>query len=165
MFTLLAFAPSLYYLVLAHDLIEKLCPFSEDQPLARVWGEIMTQAASVTAAVLVIGDEILSGRTKDQNISYIADYLSKIGIDLHEARVVPDVTAEIVAAVNALRQRYDYLFTTGGIGPTHGAHSAWRRACAEQNIDCPRLLDCQCHRDGRCSRGHASHARRCRAEA
>ncbi len=119
MFTLLAFAPSLYYLVLAHDLIEKLCPFSEDQPLARVWGEIMTQAASVTAAVLVIGDEILSGRTKDQNISYIADYLSKIGIDLREARVVPDVTAEIVAAVNALRQRYDYLFTTGGIGPTH----------------------------------------------
>ena len=79
----------------------------------------MTQAASVTAAVLVIGDEILSGRTKDQNISYIADYLSKIGIDLHEARVVPDVTAEIVAAVNAFRQRYDYLFTTGGIGPTH----------------------------------------------
>jgi molybdenum cofactor synthesis domain-containing protein len=79
----------------------------------------MTQAASVTAAVLVIGDEILSGRTKDQNISYVADYLSKIGIDLHEARVVPDVTAEIVAAVNALRQRYDYLFTTGGIGPTH----------------------------------------------
>ena len=119
MFKLLAFAPSLYYLVLAHDSIEKLCPFSEDQPLARVWGEIMTQAASVTAAVLVIGDEILSGRTKDQNISYIADYLSKIGIDLHEARVVPDVTAEIVAAVNALRQRYDYLFTTGGIGPTH----------------------------------------------
>ncbi len=67
----------------------------------------MTQAASVTAAVLVIGDEILSGRTKDQNISYIADYLSKIGIDLNEARVIPDVTAEIVAAVNALRQRYD----------------------------------------------------------
>jgi len=79
----------------------------------------MTQAASVTAAVLIIGDEILSGRTKDQNISYIADYLSKIGIDLREARVVPDVTAEIVAAVNALRPRYDYLFTTGGIGPTH----------------------------------------------
>jgi molybdenum cofactor synthesis domain-containing protein len=119
MFKLLAFAPSLYYLVLAHDPIEKLCPFSEDQPLARVWEEIMTQAASVTAAVLIIGDEILSGRTKDQNISYIADYLSKIGIDLREARVVPDVTAEIVAAVNALRPRYDYLFTTGGIGPTH----------------------------------------------
>ncbi|HZM07763.1 MAG TPA: molybdopterin-binding protein [Methylocella sp.] len=79
----------------------------------------MTQAATVTAALLVIGDEILSGRTQDQNIGYLAGYLTKIGIDLREARVVPDVTAEIVAAVNALRTRYDYLFTTGGIGPTH----------------------------------------------
>jgi molybdenum cofactor synthesis domain-containing protein len=77
------------------------------------------QAASVTAAVLVIGDEILSGRTRDQNIAYIADYLSKAGIDLCEARVVRDVAAEIGAAVNELRRRYDYLFTTGGIGPTH----------------------------------------------
>src|SRR5262249_11426776 len=74
---------------------------------------------SVTAALLVIGDEILSGRTKDQNIFYIADYLAKIGIDLCEVRIVPDITSEIVAAVNALRARYDYLFTTGGIGPTH----------------------------------------------
>jgi molybdenum cofactor synthesis domain-containing protein len=79
----------------------------------------MTQAASVTAALLVIGDEILSGRTKDQNIAYIADYLSNIGIDLREVRVVLDVMTEIVAAVNALRRRYDYLFTTGGIGATH----------------------------------------------
>ncbi len=79
----------------------------------------MTQAACVSAAILVIGDEILSGRTKDKNIGYIADYLAKIGIDLREARVVGDVEAEIVAAVNALRARYDYLFTTGGIGPTH----------------------------------------------
>jgi molybdenum cofactor synthesis domain-containing protein len=77
------------------------------------------QAESVTAAVLVIGDEILSGRTRDQNIPYIADYLSKTGIDLCEARVVRDAAAEIAAAVNDLRQRYDYLFTTGGIGPTH----------------------------------------------
>jgi molybdenum cofactor synthesis domain-containing protein len=81
-------------------------------------GERMTQT-SVTAALLVIGDEILSGRTKDQNICYIADYLAKIGIDLREARIVPDTTSEIVAAVNALRAGYDYLFTTGGIGPTH----------------------------------------------
>jgi len=73
----------------------------------------------VTAAVLVIGDEILSGRTKDKNIGYIADYLTALGIDLREVRVVPDVEAEIVAAVNALRTRYTYLFTTGGIGPTH----------------------------------------------
>ncbi len=73
----------------------------------------------VTAAVLVIGDEILSGRTKDKNIGTIADYLAGLGIDLREVRVVPDVEAEIVAAVNALRVRYTYLFTTGGIGPTH----------------------------------------------
>jgi molybdenum cofactor synthesis domain-containing protein len=90
----------------------------------------MTQAASVTAALLVIGDEILSGRTKDQNIGYIADYLSKIGIDLREVRVVPDMTAEIVAAVNTLRARYDYLFTTGGIGPTHDDITAGAVAAA-----------------------------------
>ncbi|MGH6934931.1 MAG: competence/damage-inducible protein A [Methylocella sp.] len=90
----------------------------------------MSQAASVTAALLVVGDEILSGRTKDQNIGYIADYLTKIGIDLREARVVPDVAAEIVAAVNALRARYDYLFTTGGIGPTHDDITAGAVAAA-----------------------------------
>ena len=77
------------------------------------------KGASVTAAVLVIGDEILSGRTKDRNVGYIAEYLTNIGIELREARVVPDVEAEIVAALNALRQRYTYVFTTGGIGPTH----------------------------------------------
>ena len=75
--------------------------------------------APVTAAILVIGDEILSGRTKDRNIGYIAEYLARIGVEAREARVVPDVEDEIVAAVNALRARYDYLFTTGGIGPTH----------------------------------------------
>lgn len=79
----------------------------------------MTRRAYVTAALLVIGDEILSGRTKDKNIGYIADYLTNIGIDLHEVRVVRDVSADIIEAVNALRQRHDYLFTTGGIGPTH----------------------------------------------
>jgi molybdenum cofactor synthesis domain-containing protein len=76
-------------------------------------------AAPVTAALLVIGDEILSGRTKDKNIGYIAEYLTAIGIDLREVRVVPDVEEEIVGALNALRARYTYLFTTGGIGPTH----------------------------------------------
>ncbi len=75
--------------------------------------------AAVTAAVLVIGDEVLSGRTQDANTHYIANYLSQIGVDLREARVVPDIEAEIVAAVNALRARYSYVFTTGGIGPTH----------------------------------------------
>ena len=77
----------------------------------------MTEA--VTAAILVIGDEILSGRTKDKNVGYIAEYLARAGVDVREARVVPDVEAEIVAALNALRARYDYVFTTGGIGPTH----------------------------------------------
>jgi molybdenum cofactor synthesis domain-containing protein len=73
----------------------------------------------VTAALCIIGDEILSGRTKDKNIGYIADYLTEIGIQLKEVRVVPDEEPEIVTAVNALRARYTYVFTTGGIGPTH----------------------------------------------
>ena len=67
----------------------------------------------------MIGDEILSGRTKDKNIGYIAEYLTNIGIDMREVRVVPDIEEEIVAALNALRHRYTYVFTTGGIGPTH----------------------------------------------
>ncbi|MGZ3410257.1 MAG: competence/damage-inducible protein A [Xanthobacteraceae bacterium] len=81
----------------------------------------MTSASAdiVTAALLVIGDEILSGRTKDKNIGFIAEYLTAIGIDLKEVRVVPDEEAEIVTALNALRARYTYVFTTGGIGPTH----------------------------------------------
>lgn len=73
----------------------------------------------VTAAVLVIGDEILSGRTKDKNIGTIAEHLTAIGIDLAEVRIVPDHEDEIVGALNALRARYTYVFTTGGIGPTH----------------------------------------------
>jgi molybdenum cofactor synthesis domain-containing protein len=73
----------------------------------------------VTAAILVIGDEILSGRTKDKNIGYIAEYLTNIGVDVREVRVVADVEQEIVEALDALRNRYTYVFTTGGIGPTH----------------------------------------------
>jgi molybdenum cofactor synthesis domain-containing protein len=73
----------------------------------------------VTAAVLIIGNEILSGRTKDANLGYIAEELSRLGIRLREARVIADIEEEIVAAVNELRRRYDYVFTTGGIGPTH----------------------------------------------
>ena len=73
----------------------------------------------VTAAILVIGDEILSGRTKDKNIGYIADYLTAIGVDLKEVRVVSDDETAIVAALNTLRGTYTYVFTTGGIGPTH----------------------------------------------
>jgi molybdenum cofactor synthesis domain-containing protein len=74
---------------------------------------------TVTAAILVIGDEILSGRTKDKNIGYIAEYLTNVGVDLREVRVVSDIEEEIVAAINALRSRYTHIFTTGGIGPTH----------------------------------------------
>jgi molybdenum cofactor synthesis domain-containing protein len=74
---------------------------------------------TVTAGLLVIGDEILSGRTKDKNIGYIAEYLTNIGVELKEVRVVADEESEIVAALDALRHRYTYVFTTGGIGPTH----------------------------------------------
>lgn len=73
----------------------------------------------VTAAILVIGDEILSGRTKDSNIGYIADYCTAIGIDVCEARIVSDREDDIIAAVRALAARYDHVFSTGGIGPTH----------------------------------------------
>src|SRR5439155_25677895 len=76
-------------------------------------------AVVVTAAVLVIGDEILSGRTKDKNIGYIAEFLTGIGIDLREVRIVLDEDPEIIAAGNELRPRYTYLFKTGRLGPTH----------------------------------------------
>jgi molybdenum cofactor synthesis domain-containing protein len=73
----------------------------------------------VTAAALVIGDEILSGRTRDRNINYLAAHCTRVGIRLSEVRIVADVAADIVAALDALRHRYTYVFTTGGIGPTH----------------------------------------------
>jgi molybdenum cofactor synthesis domain-containing protein len=79
----------------------------------------MPNPNTVTAALVVIGEEILSGRTEDANIAYLAAYLTRIGILLREVRVVRDIEDEIVAAVNALRARYTYVFTTGGIGPTH----------------------------------------------
>jgi molybdenum cofactor synthesis domain-containing protein len=74
---------------------------------------------SVTAGLLVIGDEILSGRTKDVNIAATAEFCTDLGIDLSEVRVVPDIHERIIEALNALRERYTYVFTTGGIGPTH----------------------------------------------
>lgn len=76
-------------------------------------------AGRVTAAVLIIGDEILSGRTRDTNLGDIARYLGAHGVELAEARTVSDVQEEIIAALNALRTRYNYVITTGGIGPTH----------------------------------------------
>jgi len=83
----------------------------------------MTQR-QVKAAVLLIGDEILSGRTQDINLQAIAKYLGPMGVQIAEARVVADVQGEIVEAVNALRAKYDYVFTTGGIGPTHDDKTA-----------------------------------------
>lgn len=83
------------------------------------WEFAVPTPETITAAALVIGDEILSGRTKDKNIGTIAGHLTAIGIQLREVRVVPDIEAEIVAALDALRHRYTYVFSTGGIGPTH----------------------------------------------
>ncbi|HET9018226.1 MAG TPA: molybdopterin-binding protein [Acetobacteraceae bacterium] len=79
----------------------------------------MTDAPNPTAALIVIGNEVLSGRTQDANLRYLATRLGEIGIPLREARVIPDVAGTIVATVNELRARFDHVFTTGGIGPTH----------------------------------------------
>jgi len=78
----------------------------------------------VKAAVLLIGDELLSGRTQDVNLRTIAKFLAPLGVQVAEARVVSDAPEEIVAALNALRVKYDYVFTTGGIGPTHDDKTA-----------------------------------------
>src|SRR3546814_7351414 len=79
----------------------------------------MSQAGAVPAALVIIGNEILSGRTKDATLPFLAVRLNAPGIPLREARIVPDVEAEIVAAVNAGRTSHDYVFTTGDLGPTH----------------------------------------------
>ncbi|SKA39319.1 molybdenum cofactor synthesis domain-containing protein [Enhydrobacter aerosaccus] len=76
-------------------------------------------AKIVTACIVVIGNEILSGRTKDANISFLATELNKLGVRVMECRVIPDIEATIVATVNEVRAKFDYVFTTGGIGPTH----------------------------------------------
>ena len=79
----------------------------------------MTEIKVVTACVLIIGNEVLSGRTPDANLNYLARKLSDMGIKLAEARVIPDIEQVIVDAVNEVRVKYNYVFTTGGIGPTH----------------------------------------------
>jgi molybdenum cofactor synthesis domain-containing protein len=76
-------------------------------------------AKIVTACIVVIGNEILSGRTKDANIPYLAAELGKLGVRVMECRVIPDIEETIVAAINEVRAKFDYVFTTGGIGPTH----------------------------------------------
>ena len=97
----------------------------------------MNDAPKLDAAVLIIGDEILSGRTQDVNLTAIARFLAPLGIDVAEARVVPDIQDEIVAAVNALRKRYCYVFTTGGIGPTHDDITADAIGAAEVFQEAP----------------------------
>src|SRR5262245_5625852 len=89
---------------------------------------------AVTAALLVIGSKILSGRTKNQNVGYIAECLTALGIDLKEVRVVGDEETAIVDALTALRRRYTYVFTTGGIGPTHSDVTA---DCVATAFDVP----------------------------
>ncbi|MFM7085269.1 MAG: competence/damage-inducible protein A [Hyphomicrobium sp.] len=90
----------------------------------------MIEEHPITAAALIIGDEILSGRTKDRNIGQIADHLTSIGIKLVEVRVVADDRDGIIEALNALRAKYTYVFTSGGIGPTHDDITAEAVACA-----------------------------------
>jgi molybdenum cofactor synthesis domain-containing protein len=89
---------------------------TDDKPQSRTG---IAAPRIVTACVLIIGNEILSGRTQDENLGFLARGLNEVGIRLREARVIPDIAEVIVAAVNELRQRFDYVFTTGGIGPTH----------------------------------------------
>ena len=79
----------------------------------------MTKSTKVNAAILIIGNEILSGRTKDTNTSTLSIWLNSIGVKVEEVRIIPDVENTIVNAINLLRKNYDYVFTTGGIGPTH----------------------------------------------
>ena len=79
----------------------------------------MSEKTKVNAAILIIGNEILSGRTQDTNTSTLALWLNSIGVKVQEVKVIPDVEETIVNSVNLLRKQYDYVFTTGGIGPTH----------------------------------------------
>jgi molybdenum cofactor synthesis domain-containing protein len=76
-------------------------------------------AKTVTACIVVIGNEILSGRTRDSNIQYLATELGVLGVQVRECRIIPDVEATVVATINEVRKKFDYVFTTGGIGPTH----------------------------------------------
>src|SRR5512144_1018536 len=76
-------------------------------------------AKTVTACIVVIGNEILSGRTRDSNIQYLATELGLLGVQVRECRVIPDIEGTIVATINEVRKKFDYVFTTGGIGPTH----------------------------------------------
>ena len=109
--------------------------------------------ANPTAAMLVIGDEILSGRTRDRNIGHLAEKLTEAGIDLKEVRIVPDVHSDIVDAVRALSGRWDHVFTSGGIGPTHDDITADAVAAAfdvpiDVRDDARALLEAMARRSG-----------------
>ncbi len=93
-----------------------------------------TSQKTVTAALVIIGNEILSGRTKDANLGYLGDELNKLGIRMMECRVVADIPSAIISAVNDMRATYDYVFTTGGIGPTHDDITS---ECIAQAFDLP----------------------------
>lgn len=106
----------------------------------------MAEKQRFKAALIIIGNEILSGRTADKNINWIAQKLTAHGVKLHEVRVIPDVEARIVEAVQALRSQVDYIFTTGGIGPTHDdiTSECIAKACGvalEQNGDAYEILE------------------------
>ncbi len=106
----------------------------------------MSQRRTVTACLIVVGSEILSGRTRDANLPFLSGRLDELGVRLMEARVIPDVAAAIVRAVNECRAAYDYVFTTGGIGPTHDDITAEAVAEAfgvklEQNPEAVRRLE------------------------
>ena len=79
----------------------------------------MSKKTKVNAAIMIIGNEILSGRTQDTNTSTLALWLNSIGVKVEEVKIIPDVEETIINSVNLLRKLYDYVFTTGGIGPTH----------------------------------------------
>ena len=97
-----------------------------------------------TAGILVIGDEILSGRTKDKNIGWLADELTALGISLRQARIIADDRQTIIDNVRALSEAYDYVFTSGGIGPTHDDITTESIACAfgVEVIRHPEAKDC-----------------------
>lgn len=99
--------------------------------------------STITAAVLIIGNEILSGQTRDANLAFLGESLGALGIRLREARVVADEEGAIVAAVNELRRRFDYVFTTGGIGPTHDDITA---AAVAKAFGRPLMLHPEAHR-------------------
>src|SRR6266852_8190448 len=97
----------------------------------------MTTDKIVTACLIIIGNEILSGRTQDANLAFIAKGLNEVGIRLREVRVIPDIAETIIETVNEMRAKFDYVFTTGGIGPTHDDITS---ACIAQAFGVPLII-------------------------